>query len=98
VDRRDSYAFHFVINGFRRSVIRFEDLDEVKKMGEKEKSFGIVALCGIIGIIFALILQLMNDHSILINEFLTGTITLRVVQVVVILIWQMVGVIIVALR
>lgn len=65
-------------------------------MGRNERAFGIVSLCGIIGIVFALILQLMNDHSLIINEFLTGTITLRVVQVVVILLWQIMGVVVAA--
>ena len=71
-------------------------MDEEIKMGRMERAFGIVAMCGIIGIIFALILQLMNDHDLIINEYLTGTITLRVVQAVTIIFWQIMGVVIAA--
>lgn len=61
-------------------------------MGTREKAFAIIMLCGIIGIVFVIILQLLYDQSIFIDEFITDTLTLREVQFVVFLIWEILGI------
>lgn len=52
----------------------------------------IIVVCGIIGIVLAIMIQMMYADQLLVNELLTGTITLRVIQTVVILVWMIVGV------
>ena len=61
-------------------------------MGSKEKAFAIIMLCGIIGIIFAIILQLLYDQAILVDEYITDTNTLREFQFVVFLVWEILGI------
>lgn len=65
-------------------------------MGRNERAFAIPMLCGFIGVILAIILQLFNDAGIIIDEYLTETLVLREVQLVVIVIWMIVGVLIAA--
>jgi len=65
-------------------------------MGRNERAFAIPMLCGIIGVILAITIQLLNDAGIIIDEFLTGTIVLREIQAVIILVWMIVGVLIAA--
>ena len=60
-------------------------------MGRNERAFAIPTLCGIIGIILAITVQLLNDAGIIIDEYLTGTIVLREVQAVIILVWLIMG-------
>lgn len=62
------------------------------KMGRNEKAFAISMLCGIIGIILAITLQLLNTAGIVIDEFISGTITIREVQAIVIIVWIIIGV------
>ncbi len=62
-------------------------------MAKNTSAMFIVISCGIIGIVFAIIIQMMNADQLLVNELLTGTISLRVIQTVVILVWLIIGVI-----
>jgi len=64
----------------------------VLKMGRNERAFAISMLCGIIGIILAITLQLLNTAGIVIDEFISGTITIREVQTIVIIVWIIIGV------
>ena len=59
---------------------------------ENERAFAIITLCGIIGILLAITIQMLNTGGIVVDEFLTGTITLREVQAITILIWLFLGV------
>jgi len=61
-------------------------------MGSREKAFAIIMLFGIVGIIFAIILQLLYDQSIFVDEYITDTLTLREFQFVVFLIWEIMGI------
>lgn len=61
-------------------------------MGANERIFAIIMLCGIIGIVFAIILQVLYDQSIFVDEFITDTLTLRELQLVVFLIWEIIGI------
>ena len=61
-------------------------------MGRNERAFAISMLCGIIGIILAITLQLLNTAGIVIDEFISGTITIREVQAIVIIVWIIIGV------
>lgn len=65
-------------------------------MGRNERAFAIPLICGFIGVILAIIIQLLNDAGIIIDEFLTGSIVLREVQAVIIIIWILVGVLVAA--
>lgn len=55
-------------------------------------SFAISMLCGIIGVLIAITLQLFNTSGILVDEFITGSITLREIQFGVIFIWTVIGI------
>ncbi len=61
-------------------------------MGSNEKTFAILMLCGIVGIIFAIILQLLYDQSIIVDTFVDDTLTLRELQLGAIIIWELVGI------
>jgi len=61
-------------------------------MGSKEKAFAIIMLCGVVGIVFAIVLQLLYDQQIFIDEYITDTMTLREFQFVVCLVWEIFGI------
>ena len=61
-------------------------------MGAKERAFAVIMLCSIIGILFAIILQYLYEQTIFIDDFVTDTLTLRELQLVVILVWEIVGI------
>jgi hypothetical protein len=61
-------------------------------VGSNEKVFAIFMLCGIIGILFAIIFQLLYDQGIFIDEFISGTVTLRELQFITILVWELLGI------
>lgn len=61
-------------------------------MGVSQRSFAIVMLCGIIGIIFMIILQLLYEQGIFIDEFVTDTLELRELQFVAFLVWEILGI------
>ena len=61
-------------------------------MGRNERGFAIPMLCGIIGVILAIAIQMLSEGGIIIDEYLTGTLVLREVQLVVILVWMFLGV------
>lgn len=54
-------------------------------------------LCGIIGIIFAIVFQLMYDQSIIIDSFVDSELTLRELQLGVIVLWEIFGLGVVAI-
>ncbi len=60
-------------------------------MDKNAKAFAIIALCGIVGVVIALLLQAMYGAGILIDEYISGTLTLRELQVGVIVVWLIVG-------
>jgi len=66
-------------------------------MGSNERAFAITLLCGIIGVIIAIIIQMLNTQGIIIDEFLTGTITLRELQAIIIILWLLMGVVVSAI-
>lgn len=51
----------------------------------------VVVTCGIIGIILAIMLQMFYADQIIINEYVTGTITLRAIQAFFIIFWLVIG-------
>lgn len=61
-------------------------------MGKSGKTSAIILLCGLIGVAFAIFIQLLNDAGILVDEFITASLTLREVQLVVIIFWFMIGI------
>lgn len=65
-------------------------------MVSNERVFAILTLCGIIGLIFALILQFLYEGGILVDELVSGTITLRELQLGVIVLWEVFGIIVAA--
>jgi hypothetical protein len=67
------------------------------EVGSNEKIFAVIVLCGIIGIIFAIIEQLLFNEGILLDEYITNTITLREVQFGTVLLWELFGIVVAAL-
>ena len=61
-------------------------------MGKSGKTSAIILLCGLTGIALAILIQLLNTAEILVDEILTATLTLREVQLVIIIIWFLIGV------
>lgn len=58
----------------------------------------IIMVMGAMGIIFAAVTKHLNDSGILIDEFITGSITITDVMTVIILVFFSCGVILAALR
>jgi len=65
-------------------------------MGRDSARFGTIMICFLIGFIFALMLQLFYAHSIILNELVYGTITLRVIQFFVMFMFTLFGVVLAA--
>ena len=61
-------------------------------MGSNERMFAVIALCGIIGIVFAIIFQLLYEQSTIIDSFVYSELTLRELQFGVILAWEILGI------
>jgi hypothetical protein len=66
-------------------------------LGQNERTFGILALCGIIGIIMAILLQLLYEQSIIVDSFIDSELTLRELQLAAIVVWEMFGLGVVAI-
>lgn len=67
-------------------------------MGRNERAFAIPLLCGFIGVILAIFFQLLYAGGVIIDEVVIGTITLREVQLIVILIWTLFGVVVAGIQ
>ncbi len=63
-------------------------------MGGDWKKTMIIVTCGIIGILFAIMIQMMDTNGIIVNELLSGSITLKAVQTFIIILWTGMGVLI----
>ena len=61
-------------------------------MGNRQRAFAIIMLCGIIGILFMIILQLLYEQNIFIDEYITDDNTLREFQFVVFVVWELMGI------
>lgn len=68
-------------------------------MNRNVRAFGIIGLCGIIGILFAILVQLLYEQNIMIPELIGGTaLSLRAIQLVVILVWEINGIVVAAIE
>lgn len=65
-------------------------------MGRNERAFAIPMLCGFIGVILAISVQMLNEAGIIIDEYLIGSVVLREIQAIIILVWIIVGVMVAA--
>lgn len=63
-------------------------------MAQGWKAAMIIITCGIIGILFAIMVQMLNTDEILVNSLISGDITLKAVQAFIIIFWTGMGVII----
>lgn len=54
----------------------------------------IIVVCGVLGVVNAMVFKTLNDKGILISEFLTGTITITVLMAFTIIVWLFIGVIV----
>lgn len=61
-------------------------------MGRNERAFAISLICGLIGVLFAIITQILYIAEIIVDEFITATLTLREVQVIIIILWVLIGI------
>lgn len=62
-------------------------------MDKDIRSAIIVVGCGLVGIIFAVIEKTLYDKGVLIDEFITGSITLPDLMAFTIIFWLIVGVV-----
>lgn len=62
-------------------------------MGKPFDKFIIVFTCGMIGIILAFIVYYLYSNGIVIDEYVTGTITIENVMALVIIVWSAIGVV-----
>jgi len=58
----------------------------------------IIAVMGVLGIVNAMIFWTLNSRGILINEFISGTVTITDLMAVTIVFWLVVGVVIAAVK
>lgn len=61
-------------------------------MGKSGKTVAIILLCGLIGVAFAIFIQMLNNAEILVDEFITASLTLREVQLIVVVFWFVMGI------
>jgi hypothetical protein len=63
-------------------------------MDRGTKAFCIIVLCGIIGILFAILLQVLYTDNVAVPELLATVpgLTLPMVQFIVFLFWEIVGI------
>lgn len=92
MDRATSSFVFYDNHGVWSSCLWFKGM--VTIMGRNEKAFAIPLMCGFLGVVLAIATQLLYDAGIIIDTFVTGTITLREIQVIIIILWILVGVII----
>jgi len=60
--------------------------------------FAILTLCGIIGIVFAIVEQMLYANGVLLATFLSGSsLSLREVQFGTILVWEIFGIVLAAI-
>ena len=67
-------------------------------MDQNARIFAIIMLCGIIGIAFALIFEVLHTQTIMLDDFLTDTFTLRELQFLVFILWEVFGIFLAALH
>lgn len=66
---------------------------------DRDLSSGIIVFaCGMIGLLFAGIEQALYNDGILIDEMITGTISITDIMTVTILLWLIIGTLIAVLR
>ncbi len=65
--------------------------EEKIELGSNERTFAIVLISIIIGIICAILAQLLYSSGIIIDEYTTGTITLQDIQLACIILWTLFG-------
>jgi len=71
---------------------------EKKMKNENERIFAILTLCGIIGIVFAIVEQMLYANGVLLATFLSGSsLSLREVQFGTILVWEIFGIVLAAI-
>ncbi len=58
----------------------------------------IILVCGVLGLVNALILNNLYENGILIQEFVSGSITIETLMTLVIIVWLMVGIILAAFK
>jgi len=63
-------------------------------MGNTGRAFAVPMLCGLIGVVLAIAVQLLVNGGIVLDEFLSDTLLLREVQALIIIVWLGVGVLI----
>lgn len=67
-------------------------------MRQEARAFAIPMACGLVGILIAIMLQMLDSAGIIIDEYLTGTLVLREVQVFIIIIWIVIGIVFAAVK
>ncbi len=58
----------------------------------------IILVCGVLGLVNALIINNLYENGILIQEFVSGSITIETLMTLVIVVWLMVGIILAAFK
>jgi len=66
-------------------------------MGNPFDKFAVVFICGMIGIILAFILYILNLNGVVIDEYVSESLTIEELMAIAIIIWTIIGVVIAAL-
>ena len=61
-------------------------------MGSNLNKFAITFICGMIGIILAFILYGLNINGIIIDEYISASLTIEEVMALTIIVWSLIGV------
>jgi len=61
-------------------------------MSSEWKKAMIIGICGVIGMIFAIMIQMMVADEIIINNLISSDVPLRAVQAFIIIFWTGIGV------
>jgi len=67
-------------------------------MKDYMETFAIIFICGMMGIVLAFILYLLHINGIVIDEYVTGSITIENIMAITIIVWAMVGVMVAVIK
>lgn len=67
-------------------------------MGKPFDKFAIVFICGMVGVILAFIVYGLYSEGIIVDEYITGTISITDVMSFIILAWSIIGVVLAAIK
>lgn len=67
-------------------------------MSKPFDKFAITFICGMVGVVLAFILYGLYTNGVIIDEYVTGSITIEEVMAFTIIVWTIIGVVIAAIK